>query len=106
MRKILEEPKKVLAVFQRYRHTNDPKKIDGVNYVTLAAIVEGPFEGKHNAHSVLVCFPDGIGEIAENPGRWILGRRTFRRWENLRVLKSAGHVVQHTLRQTPTHHRY
>ena len=60
VREILAKSSKVLAVFQGHYHNNEHKKIGGVNYVTLAAMVEGAFEKKHNAYSVLECFPDGV----------------------------------------------
>jgi alkaline phosphatase len=63
VRKILDESRKVLAVFQGHNHTNDHKKIGDVNYVTLAAMVEGAASGKHSAYSVLECYPEGVLRI-------------------------------------------
>ncbi len=42
VRRVLEESKKVQAVFQGHSHENDHRSIGGVEYVTLAAMVEKP----------------------------------------------------------------
>ena len=41
VRKILEDSKRVLAVFQGHSHQNDLKEIGGIHYCTLVAMVEG-----------------------------------------------------------------
>ncbi len=41
VRQILEESKKVLAVFQGHSHKNDYQEIGGIHYCTLVALVEG-----------------------------------------------------------------
>jgi alkaline phosphatase len=57
-RKIFEESKKVLAVFQGHEHINDHREIGGIHYTTLAALVE---TGKkdNNAFAVLEVFAEG-----------------------------------------------
>ena len=58
VRAILKDSGKVAAVFQGHSHTNEHNRIDGVNYVTLMAMVEGGGE-QNNAYSVLHCGADG-----------------------------------------------
>ena len=58
VRSILSGSGKVAAVFQGHSHTNEHKLIDGVNYVTLTAMVEGSGD-QNNAYSVLHCDADG-----------------------------------------------
>lgn len=52
VREILSKSGRVAAVFQGHSHTNEHKKIDGVDYVTLGAMVEGSGE-ENNSYSVL-----------------------------------------------------
>ncbi|MCH7903866.1 MAG: metallophosphoesterase [Armatimonadetes bacterium] len=58
VRSILSDSAKVAAVFQGHSHTNELNEIDGVNYVTLTAMVEGGGD-QNNAYSVLHCESDG-----------------------------------------------
>lgn len=57
VRKILEDSKRVLAVFQGHHHVNDLREIGGVAYCTLPAIVEGPI-AKNNAFASLELYAD------------------------------------------------
>jgi len=52
VRKVLEESKKVLAVFQGHAHVNDHKLIGGIHYCTLMAMVEGGGE-KNSAYATM-----------------------------------------------------
>ena len=63
VRKILEEDGEVLAVFQGHNHVNDHKVIGSVHYVTLAALIEGPFSKGNNAWSVLEAHPGGVLKV-------------------------------------------
>ena len=63
VRKILEEDGEVLAVFQGHNHVNDHKVIGSVHYVTLAALIEGPFSKGNNAWSVLEAYPGGVLKV-------------------------------------------
>jgi alkaline phosphatase len=64
VRKILEESKKVLAVFQGHNHVNEHKSIGGIHYITLAAMIEGPAKKKgNNAYAVLACHAGGVLEV-------------------------------------------
>jgi len=56
VRKILEESRKALAVLQGHSHQNDHKKIAGIHYVTLAAMVEGSGQ-ENNAYAVMDILP-------------------------------------------------
>ncbi len=61
VRRILQESKKVLAVFQGHNHVNDHKRIGGIDYITLAAMIEGSAKkDRGNAYSVLECHLDGV----------------------------------------------
>ena len=62
VRKILEESKKVLAVFQGHSHKNDHKEVAGIHYCTLVAMVEGSGE-KNNGYSTMDIFKDGTIRI-------------------------------------------
>ena len=55
-RKIFEASGKVLAVFQGHYHVSDYRKLGGIPYVTLAAMVEGSGE-KSNSYAVLDILP-------------------------------------------------
>lgn len=55
IRSILKETVRVKAVFQGHSHENDYRKIDGIHYVTLRAMVEGAGE-EENAYAVLEVF--------------------------------------------------
>lgn len=63
VRKILEDSGRVLAVFQGHNHVNDHKVIGEVHYVTLAALIEGPFSDGNNAWSVLEVHAGGVLKI-------------------------------------------
>ena len=52
VRKILEDSKNVLAVFQGHSHKNELKEINGIPYCTLCAVVEGK-GAKNNSYSIL-----------------------------------------------------
>lgn len=58
VRKLLEDSKRVLAVFQGHNHVNDHKLLGGIHYCTLTAVVEG--RGKeNNAYALVDLYPDG-----------------------------------------------
>ena len=58
VRRILEESRKVSAVFQGHNHINDVRLINGIAYCTFEAVVDG--EGaSHNAYSVIGIYEDG-----------------------------------------------
>jgi alkaline phosphatase len=57
VRTVLEASGNVLAVFQGHNHLNDHNRIGGIDYVTLAAVVEGSGE-KHNAYSLMSLYED------------------------------------------------
>jgi predicted phosphodiesterase len=58
VRKVLEKPGTVLAVFQGHSHQNEVKDIAGIHYCTLVAMVEG--SGKEsNGYCVLNISPGG-----------------------------------------------
>ena len=57
VRAVLEEPGKVLAVFQGHSHKNDYQQIAGIHYCTLVAMVEG--SGLENSgYTMLDVMPD------------------------------------------------
>lgn len=58
VRRILTDSRRIAAVFQGHSHTNEHKNIDGVDYVTLGAMVEGGGE-ENNSYSVLHAGADG-----------------------------------------------
>ena len=58
VRKILEDSKQVLAVFQGHSHENDHKEIGGIHYCTLVAMIEGSGVS-HNGYSVMKLSDDG-----------------------------------------------
>ena len=58
VRRILEESSKVWAVFMGHSHTNEYRRINGIHYVTLAAMVEGS-GAANSAYAVLNVYPDG-----------------------------------------------
>jgi len=57
VRKVLEAPKRVLAVFQGHYHKNAHKEIAGIHYCTIAAMVEGSGE-QQNAFATVDVFED------------------------------------------------
>jgi alkaline phosphatase len=62
VRKILEESGKVRAVFQGHSHQNDYREINGIHYVTLAAMIEGSGM-EHNACGLMSVFKDGAIQL-------------------------------------------
>ena len=58
VRKILEESRQVMAVFQGHSHKNELKEIKGIPYCTLAAMVEGA-GAENSAYSLLEIMPGG-----------------------------------------------
>ncbi|MBK1827681.1 metallophosphoesterase [Haloferula rosea] len=58
VRQILERSGKVSAVFQGHSHQNDLTTLNGIDYCTLAAMVEGQGSEK-NAYSLLEIHSDG-----------------------------------------------
>lgn len=63
VRKILEQSKKVLAVFQGHSHKNDLKEINGIHYCVHRAMVEGS-GAENNAFSHMDIFADGTIQVA------------------------------------------
>ena len=62
IRKVLEESAKVRAVFQGHFHFNAYQEIGGIDYVTLAAMVEGSGE-ENNAYAVMDVLPNDAMRI-------------------------------------------
>ncbi len=62
VRKLLEESRRVLAVFQGHSHGNDHKDIAGIHYCTLAAMVEGSGD-ENNGYSAMSIASDGTISI-------------------------------------------
>lgn len=62
VRKVLEDSKQVVAVFQGHSHKNDHKEIGGIHYCTLVAMVEGAGE-KNNGFSVMSILENGAISI-------------------------------------------
>lgn len=58
VRRVLESSGKVSAVFQGHHHRNDLEGINGIQYCTLAAMVEGPGPD-HNAYAIATLYPNG-----------------------------------------------
>jgi len=58
LRRILEESKRVLAVFQGHDHRGDVRVINGIHYCTLRAMVEGAGLD-NNAFAILDVLPGG-----------------------------------------------
>lgn len=58
IRSVLEGSTKVSTVFQGHSHKNDLRRINGIDYVTLVAMVEGSGP-ENNGYSVLEIFDDG-----------------------------------------------
>lgn len=58
IRSVLEGSTKVSTVFQGHSHKNDLRRIHGIDYVTLVAMVEGSGP-ENNGYSVLEIFDDG-----------------------------------------------
>ena len=62
VRKVLEQSKKVVAVFQGHSHANDYKSIGDIHYCTLVAMVEGSGR-KNNAFSTMQIFENEVIKI-------------------------------------------
>ena len=62
VREILSESGKVLAVLQGHEHENDERLLDGVHYVTFAAMVEGEGSGG-SAYAIVEIAADGAMHI-------------------------------------------
>jgi len=56
VRKILEAAGNVLAVFQGHMHTGGYRKVGGIHYCTLRAMVEGP-AAENNAYAIVTLGP-------------------------------------------------
>lgn len=56
VRRILEESKQVVAVFQGHNHVNDHRIIQGIHYLTMNAVIEGPAPA-NNSFAVLEYAP-------------------------------------------------
>jgi alkaline phosphatase len=58
VRRILEDARQVLAVFQGHSHENDLRVVSGIPYCTLVAMVEGS-GAENNGYSVMDVFDGG-----------------------------------------------
>ncbi len=58
VRTVLEESRKVLAVFQGHDHSGGYRKINGIHYYTLKALVEGSGD-QNNAYAIVEVDVDG-----------------------------------------------
>jgi len=56
VRRILEDSRQVVAVFQGHNHVNDHKTINGIHYLTMNAVIEGPAPA-NNSFAVLEYSP-------------------------------------------------
>jgi predicted phosphodiesterase len=63
VRKVLEESKKVLAVFQGHSHKNDYKDISGIHYCTLVGMIEGS-GAENNGYATVDVSPEGAIRLA------------------------------------------
>jgi predicted phosphodiesterase len=57
VRQILEQSRKVLAVFQGHHHAGSYSQMRGIHYYTLKALVEGPGE-QNNSYAIVDVRPD------------------------------------------------
>lgn len=62
VRRVLEKSGRVKAVFQGHSHKNDHRKIAGIDYVTLVAMVEGPAP-ENSGYTLVDWHADGTIEI-------------------------------------------
>ncbi len=62
IRKVLENSRRVLAVFQGHSHQNDLKEIGGIHYCTLVAMVEGS-GAANNGYSLMDIASDGTIQL-------------------------------------------
>jgi alkaline phosphatase len=58
VRTILQDSRKVLAVFQGHHHAGSCRRIGGIHYYTLKALVEGPGPAE-NSYAIAHVRPDG-----------------------------------------------
>ncbi len=56
VRKILQKSGQVVAVFQGHNHVNDHQTIEGIHYLTINAVIEGPAP-ENNSFSILEYAP-------------------------------------------------
>lgn len=71
VRKILESAGNVRAVFQGHMHTGGYARINGIDYFTLRAMVEGPGL-ENNAYAIVTLAPSGgvvVEGFAKQPGK-------------------------------------
>jgi len=59
VRAILEDSGKVAAVFQGHHHAGGYRRLQGIHYYTLKAMVEGPYPA-NNAYALVDVLPDKI----------------------------------------------
>jgi alkaline phosphatase len=62
VRTLLEKSGRVTAVFQGHSHQNGYQQINGIHYVTLAALIEGSGE-ENNSYGILEVMSDGAIRI-------------------------------------------
>ncbi len=62
VRRVLEKSGRVKAVFQGHSHKNDHRKIAGIDYVTLVAMVEGPAP-ENSGYTLVDWHADGTIEV-------------------------------------------
>jgi len=58
VRRTLESSKKVLGVFQGHDHAGDHRRMGGIHYYTLRAVVEGSGE-QNNSYAIVEVYPGG-----------------------------------------------
>lgn len=58
IRKVLEDSRNVLAVFQGHSHQNDYREVNGIHYCTMRAVIEGTGQ-ENNGYSLISVFKDG-----------------------------------------------
>ena len=62
VRKILEDSKNIMAVFQGHSHKNELHEINGIPYCTLAALIEGN-GAENNSYSILEVFDNQTASL-------------------------------------------
>lgn len=75
VRRVLEKSGRVKAVFQGHSHKNDHRKIGGIDYVTLVAMVEGPAPD-NSGYALVDWHSDGLIEVQG------FRRQADYRWKN------------------------
>jgi predicted phosphodiesterase len=58
VRQVLEQSRKVLAVFQGHSHQNDYREVNGIHYCTMRAVIEGS-GAENNGYSIVSIYKDG-----------------------------------------------